>query len=45
MLMAAFSSVITGMNKNSRKGNENIEQVEKYFGELKNDIQGFLALQ
>ncbi len=32
------------MNKNSRKGNENIQQVEKYFLELKTDIQGFLTL-
>jgi hypothetical protein len=33
------------MNKNSRKGVENMEQVSKYFEELKNDVQGFLTLE
>jgi len=44
-----FSNAVTfdliGMNKASRKGQENIEEVAKYWEELKKDIDGFLALQ
>ena len=36
---------LIGMNKGSRVGQRDIEQVKKYYGELKADIQTFLELE
>ena len=36
---------LIGMNKFSREGQRNIEQVQKYYGELKEDVLAFLEFE
>ena len=36
---------LIGMNRASRSGKENIDEVRKYFDELQNDVQKFLDLE
>ena len=45
MLCNAVTFDLIGMNKGSRAGQRNIEQVKKYYGELKVDVQSFLDLE
>jgi len=44
-----FSNAVTfdliGMNRGSRKGQENIDEVKKYYGELRSDVLNFLDLE
>ena len=45
LLCNAVTFDLIGMNKGSRVGQRNIEQVKKYYGELKTDVQSFLDLE
>ena len=36
---------LIGMNRNSRKGQENVEGVNKYLQELREDVAKFLTLE
>ena len=45
LLCNAVTFDLIGMNKGSRPGQRNIEQVRKYYAELQADIQSFLDLE
>lgn len=45
LLCNAVTFDLIGMNKGSRPGQRNIEQIRKYYAELKTDIQSFLDLE
>lgn len=44
-LCNAVTFDLIGMNKGSRPGQQNIEQVKKYFGEIQADISSFLEFE